>query len=44
MWRGIIMRKQPYIRQYISVSNIYVASSIKQDLIFLYSNTCGFIR
>ena len=49
MWRGIKMRKHPYIKLYLSVSNIYIAFSIKipfseQDLIFLHSKTCGFIR
>ena len=44
MWRGIIIKKYPYIKQYLSVSSIYIASSIKmpfleQDLIFfLFQN------
>ena len=29
MWRGIIMRKYPYIKLYLSISNIYIALSIK---------------
>ena len=29
MRRGIIMRKYPYIKLYLSVSNIYIALSIK---------------
>ena len=38
-WRGIIIQKYLYIKQCLSVSNIYIASSIKipflqQDLIF----------
>ena len=41
MWRGIIMQKYPFKKQYLSESNIYIAASIKtifleHDLIFLY--------
>ena len=32
MWRGIIMRKYPYIKLYLSVSNIYIALSIKHTI------------
>ena len=43
MWRGIIMPKYPYIKLYLSVSNIYTALSInipflEQDLIFVSKN------
>ena len=46
MWRGIILRKYPYIKLYLSVSNIYIASSIKtpslEQLIFFYSKSMWF--
>ena len=32
MWRGIIMRKYPYIKLYLSVSNIYIALIIKHTI------------
>ena len=32
MWRGVIMRKYPYIKLYLSVSNIYIALSIKYTI------------
>ena len=32
MWRGIIMRKYPYIKLYLSVSIIYIALSIKHTI------------
>ena len=32
MWRGIIMRKYPYIKLYLSVSNNYIALSIKHTI------------
>ena len=31
-WRGIIMLKYPYIKLYLSVSNIYIALSIKHTI------------
>ena len=44
MWRGIIMQKYPYIKLYLSVSNIYIALSIKHIIsltrlnLFLFQN------